>query len=165
MWSSDTYEEMLQRLDGNDPEPLDPDTFRCQTVNGVRIEPHETAANSLVSSFRRAVIDSKAAKVDLGKARRFTGGARHAINLWSNQCVRPGCHISTTHCEAAHLCDHAKGARTCPGNGAHYVGCTTDGNNRGSPSGETPLVSGTRTGPTALKSSSAILRSPKRADH
>ena len=35
VWSPETFEEMLRRIDGEDPEPLDPDTHRCETVDGV----------------------------------------------------------------------------------------------------------------------------------
>ena len=35
VWTATAYEEMLRRLDGEAPRPIDPDEFRCETGNGV----------------------------------------------------------------------------------------------------------------------------------
>ena len=52
VWDSDSYEEFASRFTGDTPKPLDPKTFRCETINGTPLDPTETFANSLMSRLR-----------------------------------------------------------------------------------------------------------------
>lgn len=123
VWSSEAFEEMVRRLDPSvDPIPFDPDSFLCETIDGVPLDPVDAFADALVSSFRRAVVDAKGVVVDLGTARLFTGGARAAVQLQAAECVWPGCDRPTSRCQADHLKPHAGGGRTHPGNGAPLCG-------------------------------------------
>mgnify|MGYP001827915742 CR=1 FL=1 len=122
VWSADTFEEMLRRLSGQPTRPFDDDTYRCETIDGVQLDPTEAIANALVSSVRRVVVDAAGVVLDVGRKRRFTGALRDAVNLQSDRCVWPGCEVPATRCEADHLHEHAKQGRTCPGNGAPLCG-------------------------------------------
>jgi hypothetical protein len=113
---------MLRRLEGAEPEPHDADTYRCETLDGVPLEPVEAAAASLVQQVRRVVVDAAGVVIDLGRARAFTGGARTAVQLSTSHCPWPGCPVPASHCEIDHTHEHAKGGRTNPGNGAPFCG-------------------------------------------
>ena len=122
VWDAASFEEMLARIDGSEPHPLDPDTHRCSTIDGVPLEPTEAVVSSLVSMVRRVVVDAAGVVIDQGRARRFTGSARHAVLLADPRCVWPGCGVQASRCEIDHLRDHARGGRTAPGNGAPLCG-------------------------------------------
>jgi len=122
VWDPDTFEEMANRFDGEPPQPLDPDTYRCSTLDGVPLEPQEAFACSLYSKICRVVMDAPARKVDLGEARFYTGSARHAVLMQHPECVWPGCPTPASRCEADHMTEHTRGGRTNPGNGAPLCG-------------------------------------------
>ena len=122
VWDADTYEEMLRRLDGQPPRPLDVETFKCETLTGIPVEPYEAAAHSLVTQIRRVIVDQTSTVIDLGRARTFTGNARTAAKLQSNECFWPGCHVRVDRCQIDHTRSHSTGGRTNPGNGAPACG-------------------------------------------
>ena len=123
VWSAETYEEMLRRFDGEDPQPFDPDEYCCETIDGTKLEPTEAFANSLDHSFRRVIVDSAGVVLDMGRKRFFTGPLRDAINLASNgHCIWPGCSTPATKCEADHVTDYGAGGLTNPDNGAPLCG-------------------------------------------
>ena len=113
---------MLRRFDGEAPSPLDPDTYRCETINGIPVEPYEAAALSLVQQVRRVLVDARSTVIDLGRARTFTGSSRTATKLQSSRCCWPGCHVPADRCQIDHTRGHARGGRTNPGNGAPACG-------------------------------------------
>ena len=80
VWSPDTFEELLRRIDGQEPEPLDPDTHRCETIDGVQLEPTEAITNALVNNVRRVVVDAAEVTLDMGRKRLFTGALRDALS-------------------------------------------------------------------------------------
>lgn len=119
VWSADTFEEMLRRVDGEEPRPHNPDTYRCETLDGVPLDPTEAIANALVSSFRRVVIDSASVTIDAGRKRLFEGVLKTVVRIQSGTtCVWPGCHAPVTRCETDHLQRHADGGRTNTQSGA-----------------------------------------------
>ncbi len=122
VWSSDAWEEMLRRFAGGVPQPSDPDTFRCETIDGLPLDPTEAFANAVVNKIRRVVIDAKGVVIDMGTARKFTGLARDAVRIAGRECFWLGCWVPASKCETDHLHDHAKGGRTDPGNGAPGCG-------------------------------------------
>jgi hypothetical protein len=122
VWSHTTFEEMLRRLAGEEPQHLDPADVRCHTLDGVPLEPLEAAANALVSKMRRVVTYAAGVVTDLGRARFFTGGARLAVQLSEQHCLWPGCSVPTSQCEIDHSVDHSQGGRTNPGNGGPFCG-------------------------------------------
>ncbi len=122
VWSAAAYEGMVRRLDGDHCAPIDPDTYRCETIDGVPLEPTEAAATSLVGKLRRVVVDAAGVVIDLGRARCFTGNSRTAVQLSTSHCLWPGCAVPVTHCEIDHTVEHGIGGRTHPGNGGPLCG-------------------------------------------
>ena len=124
VWSADTYEEMLRRIDGADPQPMDPDTYRCETVDGVALDPTEMATNSLLHSFRRVVVNAASVTIDAGRKRLFEGVLKDVVRIQTRTgtCVWPGCQVPATRCETDHLRRHADGGRTNPESGAPTCG-------------------------------------------
>ncbi|MEM7286863.1 MAG: DUF222 domain-containing protein [Actinomycetota bacterium] len=123
IWSADTYEEMLRRLDGQQPQPFDPDDYCCETTDGVKLDPTEAITNSLQHSFRRVVVDAAGVVVDMGRKRFFTGPLRDAVNIAADgRCIWPGCWTPASKCEADHVTDYGAGGLTNPGNGAPLCG-------------------------------------------
>lgn len=122
VWDAATFEEMIRRLDGQPARPLDPDTYRCETIDGVRLEPVEAAAHALLDKLRRVVVDAAGVVTDLGRARAFTGGARLAAQLSATHCPWPGCAVPASRCQIDHTHDHALGGETNPANGGPFCG-------------------------------------------
>lgn len=123
VWHADTIEELLRRFAGADPRPLDPDTYRCETIDGTPLDPTEAAANLLVSSFRRVVINSASVTIDAGRKRLFDGVLKTVVRIQSGTtCVWPGCQCPATNCETDHLREHDSGGSTNPDNGAPLCG-------------------------------------------
>jgi hypothetical protein len=122
VWDADTFEEMARRLSGESPLPVDPTTSVCRTLDGVALEPVEAFASVFVDSLRRVVVDAAGVVIDLGRARRFTGGARLAAQLADTHCPWPGCDVPTSMCEIDHTVDHARGGPTNPANGGPFCG-------------------------------------------
>ena len=122
VWNAESYEEMLRRLDGELPRPVNPQTFRCETLTGIPLEPYEAAFQSLLTNVRRVIVDARSAVIDLGTARAFTGNARTAAKLQSAWCFWPGCRVPVDRCQVDHTRPHRGGGRTNPGNGAPACG-------------------------------------------
>jgi hypothetical protein len=101
---------------------MDPDTFRCETIDGVPRDPTEAFANAVTNKIRRVVIDATGVVIDKGSARLFTGLARDAVRIAGRECFWPGCWVPASRCETDHLHDHTRGGRTNPGNGAPACG-------------------------------------------
>ncbi len=122
VWSRDTFETALAAIERDESPSFDVDTYRCETIDGVPLDPTEAAVQSLVDAARRVVLDASGTVIDLGRARFFTGHARVAALLHSTQCIWPGCRVPSSSCQVDHLVEHRHGGRTCPGNGAPLCG-------------------------------------------
>jgi hypothetical protein len=91
------YEAWLARLSGEDrtaplPDPAAIDERRCETVDGVQIDPAAVVAASLVGAVRRVVMSTAGVVIELGRRSRvFTGSARVAAKLQGGRCLWPGC--------------------------------------------------------------------------
>jgi hypothetical protein len=93
--------------------------WRCETTNGVRVDPIAALTVALHGHVRRVVYDSAGNVIDLGRRRRlFTGSAREAVRLQSPRCIWPGCSIPAGRCESDHLNDWQHRGPTRPDNGA-----------------------------------------------
>jgi hypothetical protein len=116
-----TLEHHLTKLLGGDPEPLDPATVdqrRCETVNGMPIDPADMLAAVFIGHVRRVVFDAAGVVIDLGRrSRLFTGGARDAVLLGDRWCLWPGCDLRSGRCEIDHTTPWAANGPTRPDNG------------------------------------------------
>ena len=122
VWDAESFEQMVRELDNRRRQPLDIDTHRCSTIDGVALAPTEAIMNSLVNEIRRVVVDAAGTVIDLGHARAFTGSARVAAQLQATKCSWTGCVVRTSRCEIDHTHPHGQGGRTNPGNGAPLCG-------------------------------------------
>jgi hypothetical protein len=122
VWDADTITELARRFGGGHPAPLDPATSVCRTLDGVALDPSEAFASVFVDKLRRVVVDAAGVVIDLGRARRFTGGARLAVQLADSHCPWPGCEVPASACEIDHSVDHARGGETHPHNGGPFCG-------------------------------------------
>lgn len=100
-------------------EQLDPVFARCETTQGVRVDPLEAVAAALAGHVRRVVVDQAGVVIDLGRrSRLFTGASREAVWLLRRLCVWVGCDI--THGDVDHLTPWDEGGTTDPHNGGMH---------------------------------------------
>lgn len=104
--------------------PLSGDgTFRCDTLEGWRLEPTEAVAAALLGHVRRVVYGADAVVIDQGRTHRcFTGAAQVAAQLASQVCIWPGCGCSVVHSQVDHLMPWHEGGRTDQANGTILCG-------------------------------------------
>ena len=121
----DLFNHHLQRLLGSDPAPLDPNDplHRCQTADGVVVDPYDAIVAAAMGHVRRVVLDSAGVAVDVGRKQRlFTGALREAVMLASHRCVWPGCYQPASKCEADHVLPWGTAGPTATHNGAPTCG-------------------------------------------
>ncbi|MDO8392723.1 MAG: HNH endonuclease signature motif containing protein [Actinomycetota bacterium] len=89
-----TFEHALVKALGGSPEPLDPSVaHRCETADGVQLDPIDVLVAAAVGHVRRVVLDSAGVVVDLGRKQRlFTGPLRDILLALARHCFGPGCH-------------------------------------------------------------------------
>ena len=97
--------------------------FRCDTLEGWRLEPTEAVAAALLGHVRRVVYGADAVVIDQGRTQRcFTGAAQVAARFASQVCIWPGCGRSVVHSQVDHLNAWHEGGRTDQANGAILCG-------------------------------------------
>jgi hypothetical protein len=114
-----------------DPTPL-VSKMRCETGDGVPIDP-DTALRVLLEGLVRFVIhDDAGVPIHWGREKRlFTGASREAVMSLSHRCTHPGCRVPAGRCQADHLVDWHRGGQTCPDNGGPRCGRHNRLRNRG----------------------------------
>ncbi|MEQ8717017.1 MAG: DUF222 domain-containing protein [Acidimicrobiales bacterium] len=109
--------------DGARDQSAPPAKMRCQTTDGVALEPREAAAASLTGTIRRLLVDARGVPLDRSHpVRLFTGAVREAIKATQIGCTWPGCHRRGSHCEIDHLTPHSHGGQTHPDNAGPLCG-------------------------------------------
>ncbi|MDO8391374.1 MAG: DUF222 domain-containing protein [Actinomycetota bacterium] len=89
-----TFEHALVKALGGTPEPLDLTVaHRCETANGVQLDPMDVLIAAAVGHVRRVVLNSAGVVVDLGRKQRlFTGALREVLLALERHCNWCGCH-------------------------------------------------------------------------
>ncbi|MDO8364835.1 MAG: HNH endonuclease signature motif containing protein, partial [Actinomycetota bacterium] len=121
----DTLQHHLEKALGGHPAPLDPNNplHRCETGDGVPVDPMDMLAAATTGHIRRVVLDSAGVVVDLGRRQRlFTGPLREAVLLHSRRCIWPGCHRPASQCDADHLLPWATAGPSATNNGGPMCG-------------------------------------------
>jgi hypothetical protein len=67
VWSRQTFDTALAAIERNRTPDFDLDTYRCETIDGVPVDPIEAAVQSLVHAARRVVLDASGTVIDLGR--------------------------------------------------------------------------------------------------
>ncbi len=97
------------------PDPADVDLRRCETVDGVPVDPAAAVMVSFVGHVRRVVWNRAGVVIHLGrKSRLFTGSAREAAKLQGSRCLWPGCGRPRTQID--HTIEWAADGLTDPAN-------------------------------------------------
>ncbi len=121
-----TAADTLVRATGGEVPVPSPDEVlarRCETVDGVQVDPRDALAAMLLGQLRRVVLDAESVVIDLGRrGRLFRGGARDAVLLPTDRCAWPGCIVPGPHSEIDHLLEWERGGRTRPCNGVPKCG-------------------------------------------
>jgi hypothetical protein len=104
------------------PPVTDQHRRRCQTIDGVPVDPCDAVTAAIVGRVRRVVYGSKSCTIDLGTASRlFRGAARLAVLLQDGtRCIWPGC--GRRHPQIDHADPVATGGATRPANGDPLCG-------------------------------------------
>jgi Domain of unknown function (DUF222) len=115
---------MSAPADGKRPRPLlsilvGEQSLRrvCELADGTVIAPGTVASMLSDADIERVVYDGPSRVIDLGRARRFTGAARRAVELQQRHCPDGGCDVPAERCEIDHVIRYADGGRTHPENG------------------------------------------------
>ena len=119
------FEHHLRRALGERPPALDPTNpaHRCETADGVVIDPNDMLVAAALGQVRRVVLDSAGVIVDVGRKQRlFTGALRDAVMLLSHRCIWPGCFRPASQCEADHVLPFSNAGPTAARNGGPACG-------------------------------------------
>jgi len=122
VWSAPTFEEMARRHAGYLPQPFDLDAYRCETIDGVPLDPNEAFLDALMNPFRRVVLDAKGVVIDISDKRFFTGLARTALQIAHPGCEWPGCNVPASKCQSDHMLSKRQGGPTTQENGTLFCG-------------------------------------------
>jgi hypothetical protein len=126
----DALVEMARRAvtapaDGRRPRPLVSvfvgyETFKgriCQLADGTVITPGAVASLLDEALIERVVFDGPSRVIDLGRARRFTGAVRRALEIRDRGCTHEGCDIPSERCQGDHVQPWSQGGLTTTDNG------------------------------------------------
>lgn len=124
----ETHQRTVQALAGEPrPAPRPPTAeelarYRSTTLDGHPVPPADLVLAGLVHHIRRVVVDPDAVVTDLGRRRRFVGGARLALLLRHTHCTYAGCTAPAHHTQGDHLVPYRDGGLTTPHNGTLTCG-------------------------------------------
>jgi hypothetical protein len=92
---------------------------RCETVDGVPIDPNQAVALAFVGHVRRIVVDAAGVVVNAGRLRRlYNGTLRDILQAIEPRCIWLGCTIRAAISQIDHLHSHAAGGATNAANAA-----------------------------------------------
>jgi hypothetical protein len=126
----DALVEMARRAvatapNGKQPRPLVSmlvgyETFKgriCELADGTVIAPGTVASVLDEALIERVVFDGPSRVIDLGRARRFTGAVRRALEVRDRHCTHPGCDLPAQRCQGDHIQPWSDGGPTTGDNG------------------------------------------------
>jgi hypothetical protein len=118
----DQFEQYLRQQLDDTPVVIDPASVRnrrCETVDGIPIDPRQAVALAFLGQVRRIVVDGAGVVVNAGRLRRlFTGPLRDIVQVIDPRCIWLGCMIRAAISQIDHLQGHAAGGATDAANAA-----------------------------------------------
>jgi hypothetical protein len=111
--------------DGKRPQPLISvfvgyESFKgriCQLAGGTVVSPGTVASLLDEALIERVVFDGPSRVIDLGRARRFTGAVRRALDVRDQRCTHHGCDLPAERCQGDHVHAWTAGGTTTVDNG------------------------------------------------
>jgi hypothetical protein len=111
--------------DGKRPQPLISvvvgyETFKgriCQLAGGTVVSPGTIASLLDEALIERVVFDGPSRVIDLGRARRFTGAVRRALEVRDQRCTHHSCDQPGERCQGDHVQAWTAGGTTTVDNG------------------------------------------------
>ena len=98
--------------------PTDAETYRCQTLSGIRLTPSTALLAAVAGSIRRVTLNTRSLDFEASaRTRLFTGALRTALIVRDRYCTEPGCHTPAHRCQADHRHRYTDGGKTVPANG------------------------------------------------
>ena len=117
----DTFEQYVAHEIADAPVDIDPATVRerrCETTEGVPVDPRQVVAMAVIARLRRIVVDEHGVIVAAGRKRRlFTGALREALQAISPRCSWLGCALRAALAQIDHITPHVQGGATDASNG------------------------------------------------
>jgi hypothetical protein len=118
----DQFEQHLAEAVADTPVVVDPATVRsrrCETADGLPVDPRQVVALAFVGQVRRIVVDGAGVVINAGRRRRlYTGPIRDALIALEPRCSWLGCMIRAAISEIDHIRSYADGGGTDAGNAA-----------------------------------------------
>jgi Domain of unknown function (DUF222) len=103
------------------PDPASYASYRCETVNGGRVNPAEAFRLALLGHVRRVVLGAGEASVSR-RARLFTGPLRKLLDVRDGECTWVGCDRPPRQCQGGHLQPWRDDGETTAANGGLECG-------------------------------------------
>lgn len=112
----DTFEQHLRAELGGIAPAIDPATIldrRCETTDGIAVDPRDVVALAMVGHVRRIVLDSNDVIVNAGRLTRlYRGPLREALQSITPRCRWLGCLIRARIAAIDHRHEFAEGGST-----------------------------------------------------
>jgi hypothetical protein len=96
------------------------ETFKgrvCELADGTVVTPGTVASLLDEALIERVVFDGPSRVIDLGRARRFTGALRRALEVRDRHCGHVGCDVPAERCQGDHIDPWSAGGPTSVDNG------------------------------------------------
>jgi hypothetical protein len=97
-----------------------PATFKgrvCELADRIVITPGALASLLDEALIERVVFDGPSRVIDVGRARRFSGAVRRALDVLDRGCTHEGCDMPAERCQGDHVQPWSRGGHTDPDNG------------------------------------------------
>ncbi len=112
----DQFEQYVREQIEGRPVSIDPAAVRdrrCETIDGVAVDPRQAVALAFIGHVRRVVVNAASVVVDAGRLRRlYTGPLREVLQAIEPRCMWLGCTIRAAISQIDHLHSHAHGGPT-----------------------------------------------------
>ncbi len=118
----DQFEQYTRQQIDATPVSIDPASVRqrrCETVDGVPVDPRQAVALAFLGHVRRIVVDGAGVVVNAGRLRRlFSGPVREVLQVLEPRCIWLGCTIRAAISQIDHLHNPTDGGPTDAANAA-----------------------------------------------